>query len=74
MILTFKFALSAAAAADFCLGIICRQCDRTTKVLGKILSSPFLLLPGQLMKGNLKKNTTEYILIMEFQTEKQWPN
>jgi len=35
--LTFKFALSTAAAADFCLGIICKQWDSTTKFLGKIL-------------------------------------
>jgi len=74
-------ALSAAAAADFCLGIICRQCDSTTKVLGKILSSPFLLLPVQLNKENLKNNIIIQNAVLYnrlhpsiHQIEKYWPN
>uniref|UniRef100_A0A7C8YD41 Uncharacterized protein n=1 Tax=Opuntia streptacantha TaxID=393608 RepID=A0A7C8YD41_OPUST len=39
------FTFSAAATA-FCLGIIWRQWDNMTKDLGKILSSPLLVFPG----------------------------
>uniref|UniRef100_A0A7C9D2M2 Uncharacterized protein n=1 Tax=Opuntia streptacantha TaxID=393608 RepID=A0A7C9D2M2_OPUST len=41
----FTFAFSETGPA-LCLGIIWRQWDNTTKDLGKILSSPLLVFPG----------------------------